>query len=338
MNTGPRNWSAFVAQEIDRFLREFQGIEIVVTLQDSQPVVVRVHTPYMMQTVTIVDRAHAFAKLRPRHQRRLVRARAARQDAPASVRAFLNEQFYRDDGSERAIAGGRADADAIRRSLQAAVDRGLVPVSADKPHPDSRDLRDWLKRYGIGLDCSAFVQHALTRLVRAGRAAMGVPASERDDVVLGFVRTGWVYRDVTGEPGEPDLFALVPTPGEARPGDVHVKPGHIRLVEGIEWTPDGAAILHLVESISAAGIPTGQDTEEVDIGPRRLQVRYPLRNLSIAEQVPLRRAGSSGPFEADEMECLYVVGRFRALDRLVRVYPAPENRAGSGQPVSVTGG
>jgi hypothetical protein len=307
MNTD-QEWDAFLRDEIDRFLSEFQGMETVVAQDTGEPSVVRVHSPYMMQTVTLVDREQAFARLKPRHQQRLIRVKEARENAPAAVKAFLHEQFYGSDGGEKPVAQGRADAKEIQRFLQAAVDRGLVPVVAG-----SHDLRAWLKRYGIGLDCSAFVQHALTRLVRASHAAVGEAPDERDGSGLGFVRSGWVYRDVT-ESAARDLFAHIPAPGAARPGDVLVKLGHLRMVADIERAPAGAVILHLVESISASGIPSGQATTEVDIGPRRLQVKYPEPDRPIGEQTPLHRAWGSDAFEADKVESLYVLGRLRALN------------------------
>jgi hypothetical protein len=299
--------AAWLKNEIDRFLDEFQAMAIAVADQRGQAKVVRVHVPYMMQTVRIIDREDDFARLKVRHQRRLLRVKKARDNAPAEVKAFLRAQCYDSDGRENWIASGRADAQAIRRFLQAAVDAGLVDATAG-----SQALRAWLRQYGIGVDCSAFVQHALVRLVRSSRAAAGKAPGARDGSGLGFVRSGWVYRDVT-ESADGDLFCHVPTPGAARPGDVLVKRGHMRLVTGSERTADGAAILHLVESISASGIPYGQVTVEVDIGPRRLQVKYPQPERRIGEQLPLHRAGESSPFKEDDEERLYVIGRLRAL-------------------------
>ena len=100
---------------------------------------------------------------------------------------------------------------------------------------------------------SMSVQHALARLPRAGRVTVR-NAPEKNDGGLGFVRSGCVYRDVTRSFGS-DRFAHVPTPADAKPGDVLVKPGHLRLVAGKEIAPAGAAILHLVESTSATSIP-----------------------------------------------------------------------------------
>jgi hypothetical protein len=303
-----QEWNAFLGGKIDRFLGELQGIEIVIAPDTGERRVVRVHVPYMTQTVTVIDRKQAFATLEPRHQRRLIRVKEARSHAPAVVKAFLHEQFYRSDGSEKPIAKGRADAQEIQRFLQAAVDRGLIPLTAN-----SHDLRGWLHRYGIGLDCSAFVQHALTRLVQASRAAAGETPGGKDGDSLGFVRTGWVYRDVT-ESADRDLFAHIPTPGAARPGDVLVKPGHLRMVARIERALDGAVILHLVESVSASGVPFGQATPEADLGPRRLQVKYPEPDRPIGEQTPLHRAHEGDAFDADRVESLYVLGRLRALN------------------------
>ena len=120
---------AFLRKEIDRFLSEFQNMETVIQ-EHGETRVVRVHVPYMLQTVTIIDREQDFARLRPRHQRRLLRVKNARDNAPAAVKSFLHAQFYNSDGSERPVAKGRADAQEIRRFLQAAVDRGSVSATA----------------------------------------------------------------------------------------------------------------------------------------------------------------------------------------------------------------
>jgi hypothetical protein len=294
---------ALLKDALDRFLSEYREMEIAVAARDGAPRVVRVHVPYMMQTVAIVDRPRDFAALRPRHQRRLLRVKEARdRRAPSAVKAFLHEQFHDADGDERLVAAGRGDAGAIRMLLQAAVDSGLLPED-----PGSADLRAWLKRYGIGVDCSALAQHALERLLRV------TGAEGTGDAALGFLRSGWVYRDVTASAGC-DLFCHVPTPGDARLGDVLVSRGHVRVVFDLERTPEGAAILHLIESISMWGVPCGQTTADIDIGPRRLQVKYPAPDRPIGEQKPLRLGWGSGAFYEASAERAYVLGRLRTLN------------------------
>ena len=137
------------------------------------------------------------------------------------------------------------------------------------------------------------------------------------------MRSGWVYRDVTGQSDRTDLFALVPTPEAAWPGDILVKPGHVRWVERPETTSDGALILHLIESISAQDVPCEQDAAEVDVGPRRMQVRYPHPDRPIGEQAPQRHAWGIDGFESDEVEPLYVLGRLRSLEGWVQTHPPP---------------
>ena len=172
MVTQAEMWNAFLARQIDLLLGEYQRMPIAVRpLGGGERAVVHVHVPYMLQTLDIIGRPQDFGTLAPRHQRRLLRVRDARRSAPPEVRAFLEDQFHRPDGSERGVANGRVNAQEIRRLLQAAVDRGLVPTPAGKAHPDGDELRAWLRTYGIGLDCCAFVQHALIGLLQAARGS-----------------------------------------------------------------------------------------------------------------------------------------------------------------------
>ena len=99
----------------------------------------------------------------------------------------------------------------------AGFDRGLMPLDAS-----TGGLRAWFLRHGIGVDCSAFVQHALARLLQAGRTAPGDVPEERK-VELGLVPSGWVYRGANESSGG-DLFARVPTPATAKPEDAQPDP------------------------------------------------------------------------------------------------------------------
>ena len=268
----------------------------------------------MMQTVSIIEDESAFAKLKPRHQDRLRRVKAARDAAPREVRAFLQRQFYASDGSERTIAKGRASPKDVRVFLQEAVDRGLVSPGEGRLHPDASDLRGWLRRYGVGVDCSGFVQHALNSLLAACHAAAGWTDGAQEAV--GFVRAGWVYRQASADQPEADSrFRSIATPAEARPGDVLVSPGHIRIVVGAAAAPEDGLVLDLAESISARGVPSGLVAEEADIGPRLIEVRYPEPERPIGEQTPLRRCPGEGTFQAAVEEKRYVFGRYRELDR-----------------------
>jgi hypothetical protein len=316
---GREHRDAFTERHLWKLLRAFQNVEVTVAPDGGgATATVYVHTPYMMQSVSIIEDEAAFATLKARHQDRLRRVKAARDAAPREVRAFLQRQFYASDGSERTLAKGRASPEDVRVFLQEAADRGLVSPGEGRLHPDASDLRGWLRRYGVGVDCSGFVQHALNSLLAACHAAAGWTDGAQEAV--GFVRAGWVYRQASADPAERDSrFRSVATPAEARPGDVLVSPGHIRIViaavTGAAAGAGGGLVLDLAESISARGVPSGLAAEEADIGPRLIQVRYPEPERPVGEQTPLRRCPGEGAFQAAVEEKRYVFGRYRELDR-----------------------
>jgi len=207
------------------------------------------------------------------------------------------------------VAKGRASPEDVKAFLQEAVDRGLVSPGEGRLHPDASDLRGWLRRYGVGVDCSGFVQHALSSLVATSQTGGG-----REDT--GFIRSGWVYRQTSADQPEADSrFRSVATPAEARPGDVLVSPAHIRIVIAAAAAPGDGLVLDLAESISARGVPSGLAEEEADIGPRLIQVRYPEPERPTGEQTPLRRCPGEGAFQAAVEEERYVFGRYHELDR-----------------------
>jgi len=308
------DWDAFAERHLRELLIAFQQIEVTVGSTDGgAPLTVRVHTPYMMQSVFILEDQAATAKLKPKHQDRLRRVKAARDAAPPEVKAFLQEQFFTSDRGGRYVAKGRASPEDVRAFLQEAVDRGLLPPGEGRAYLNAGDLRGWMRRCGVGVDCSGFVQYALNRLLAAGYVAFGRKPAEQEGT--GFVRAGWVYRQASADlPGSEARFRPVLTPAQARPGDVLVSPGHIRIIVGAAARASGALVLDLAESTSAPGIPCGLSTEEADIGPRLIQVCYPAPAHPIREQLPLRRGPGERAFLAADEERRYVLGRFCAFE------------------------
>jgi hypothetical protein len=311
-------WNAFIQQEMMRFLHQFQAVEIAVFKKgDGRAITVPVHAPYMMQSVTLIDSGEGWDQLARRHQLRLLRVRRARDSAPAEVQAFLRYQFYGDGSTEAGVAQGRAEPQEIQRLLQGAVDGGLIPAGAGRSYPNGRDLRDWLKEYGIGVDCSAFVQQALTRVMTACQAAVGECGAQlRAEPAVGWLSSRGVYSEVTAGPDAGRRFDRVYTPSKARPGDVVVRNGHVRIVAEAAPAEGGALRFHLAESTSASDIPCGQASEEADIGPRLIEVLYPVPERPIREQSPLCRRLVHDQYKAQEEEREYVLGRLRALGDL----------------------
>jgi hypothetical protein len=301
------DWEQFISDEIIRVLGLYQGAEIVMPGRDgAETHVVAVHIPYMMQTLAIIDDPDAFGRLAQRHQDRLLRVKANRDNAPEAVKQFLRQQFY-DGDYERLVARGRAGIDDIRSLLQAAVNQGLVRAESD-----GYGLRTWLKRYGIGIDCSALVQHALTQVVRACYARMGVHSRKHLEYEVGWMRGVSVYPRLTTDPPSSRRFENVKTPMDARPGDVLMRKGHSRLVIRVDAMDDGSAVFDLAESTSARDIPTGRETEETDIGPRVIHVQYPEPRRPICEQSPVQK-GPEERFTPGSDESSYILGRSKIL-------------------------
>jgi hypothetical protein len=301
-------WDQFISDEIIRILGQYQGAEIAIPGGDGkEDRVVAVHIPYMLQTLAIIDDPDAFAKLAQRHQDRLIRVKANRENAPEVVKRFLHQQFYRGD-YERLVARDRAGVGDIQRLLQAAVDQGLVPAES----LDGYGLRTWLKQYGIGVDCSAFVQHALTEVVRSCYVRMGAHDHEYLDYEVGWMRPITVYSRLTTDPPSSKRFVNVRAPMDARPGDVLLSRGHSRLVVRVNSMDDGSAVFDLAESTSARDIPKGREIEESDIGPRLIQVQYPEPERPICEQSPVQK-GPEERFILGSDESSYILGRLKKL-------------------------
>lgn len=305
-----------ISAEIIRFVGEFQAIAIRVSTQPIvEEVYASVHPPYMLQSVSLLDDPAKFQRLKERHRIRLQRVRKARETAPDDVKEFLHRQFYDQDGRAKHIASGRATLAEIRTLLQAAVDQGFVSALRGKKHPDGHDLRKWLKTYGVGIDCSGFVQQVLQRLVDVHRLEMGNVSHREADPDLPFLRCQWVYAAIRERAEETArLFMRVSTPAQARPGDILVSRQHMRIVADIDIGADDGVIFTLAEATSASDIPAGQIREETDIGPRIIQIQFAKPDQPIAEQTPLRKRLIDDMFQADEAENAYVIGRYRKLD------------------------
>ena len=308
----------FLAAEIYRFVREFHAIGVRVTPENAEErIYTFVHPPYMLQSVTLIDHDAKFEQLKKRHRARLRRVKKNREIASEAIRQFLDRQFYEKDRRERLIAMGREELAEIKELLQEAVDRGLVSTSRGKKYPDGFDLRRWLKKYGVGIGCSGFVQQALRRLIDVSRAEVGRAADRESELDKGFLRCEWVYRDITESAryGK-QAFVEVSTPTKARPGDVVVTRSHMRIVVNVDVVKDGGIVFEVAEPTSARDIPSGQKREEVDIGPRIIQVKYLKPNESIAKQSPLKKRLVDDAFDEDRAESEYVIGRCREIELL----------------------
>jgi hypothetical protein len=305
LETNSENQNLWISAEIYRFVRAFQNIEVTIKSSSGSASLLRVHAPYMLRSIQLIDVPENFHNLQEHHQARLLNVKAARESASPPIQALLEKHFYDDRGQEKDLARGRAELNNIRTLLQEAVDLGLMPSRRDGLPPDRFDLRMWLKTYGIGVDCSGFVQQTIQYLLNGLRADSQAPRH------LPFLRCPWVYRLLAGDHQTPSpTFTRILLPSEAKPGDILVNRGHMRIVAQTENAAEDGIIFHLAESTSASDTPAGGMVEENDIGPRIIQVKYPQRKVPISKQLPLWKKESEIAYRQDENESTYFIGRY----------------------------
>lgn len=236
-------WDAIVQARLEAFLHEFQNIPVEVTWQEGGEVktaTVHVHPPYFINT-------ERYAK----SKKRLEAARKHRKAATESTEKAPVEASW-------AALHGKSSPDEIREVLEKALAKGVIATPEGKKHPDADDLRAWLVKYGIGVDCSGFVYQALTEVMAEAQAKVGMQGPV--EKIVGKTVTNV---PASGLKGGAEGFAKVGSPEELRSGDTMHTPGHIRIVMGVKKS-DGAVVFTTAESTSAKG----------DIGPNRAAWRY----------------------------------------------------------------
>jgi hypothetical protein len=254
-------WRLQVEAEVEAFLDEFTSITVIVRWSEQTETQcvereeeVAVHPPYFMN---VPDRAQAAARTLQRHDA----AVANRQAAVAGMRDFVTEISRSTArggmGLGRALVGKSHPGD-IQTILQNALDRNLVPAGAGRDRPDGEDLRNWLVRYGIGIDCSGFVSQALNRVLE-GVYGRPLEANERLNHGSGQLRGG-----ARG-------FTQIQNTDELRPGDTMHIPGHIRVIMSTRRGEDGVMVFTTAEAHAGRG----------DIGPDRADWRYHNNRLQI---------------------------------------------------------
>jgi hypothetical protein len=282
-----RQVEARVREELEGFLHQFQNITVTVTWGEdtgTQTVTrseeVAVHPPYFMN---VRDREGA-------HRRTLQRYDAAQRNRRAADRATrqLLAEISRREGRRGGMGAarakvGKATPDEIRRILQRALDRQLIQGGEGRDHPNSDDLRAWLIRYGIGIDCSGFVSQALNRVI----TAMG---GESEGLRLGS----------RGLRGGNRRFERISDPTQLRPGDTMYRPGHIRIITRVS-RESGDVEFWTAESRAGGSDDPGGDT--ADVGPSSAHWRYHNGQLQ-------RRSRTGAWVRANENP---VFGRYRRL-------------------------
>jgi hypothetical protein len=278
-----------VREELESFLEGFQNITVTVRWGEdtgTQSVMrseeVTVHPPYFMN---VINRRRA-------HRRTLQRYDAAQRNRRAADRATrqLLSEISRREGRRGSMGAARAKVgkstpEEIQRILQRALDRDLIQPGGGRNRPNSEDLRNWLIRYGIGVDCSAFVSQALNQVTAA----------------LGGQSEG-LRRGSGGLQGGARGFTRITNPADLRPGDTMYKRGHIRIITSVRREAGGDVYFTTAESRAGGSYDPGGD--RADVGPSRAEWRY--------HNGQLQRRNTASDLWANSTE-QPVFGRYRRL-------------------------
>jgi hypothetical protein len=258
-----RQVEAGVQEELEGFLAGFSAITVTVhwvedTGMQSVPrsEEVAVHPPYFMN---VLDRSRAQARTLERYDAALANRRAADRATRRLMREISQREGRGGMGIARARVG-KSHPEDIRRILQAALDRNLVSAGPGRDHPDSEDLRAWLVRYGIGVDCSGFVSQALNRVTETIQEEP-LAAGERINRGAGSLRGG-----ARG-------FTVISDPSQLQPGDTMHIPGHIRIILSVRRDAEGQTLFTTAESRAGGRADVGPDRAEWRYHEGQLQVR-----------------------------------------------------------------
>jgi len=258
-----RQVEARVREELEGFLADFSAITVTVRWIEStgtqsvpRTEEVAVHPPYFMN---VRDRAGVHARTLERYDA----AQANRRAADRATRRLLHEISQREGRGGMGIARarvGKSHPEDIRRILQAALDRNLIPGGPGRDHPNGEDLRTWLVRYGIGVDCSGFVSQALNRVtetIQEGPLAAGEQINRGASGLRGSARGFTAVRDVS----------------QLQPGDTMYIPGHIRIVTSVRRDEEGRTVFTTAESRAGGRADVGPDSAEWRYHEGHLQMR-----------------------------------------------------------------
>ncbi len=292
VSSGEDDWESIITQQLESFLQRFSHITIIVRwVEDTgtqcrermEPVTV--HPPYFInKDAEGVDRKQT--------------ALENRQNARTEVKSLLNEirrpTTHRRGGMGRRRAlVGKSTPEDIQVILQQAVDRGLVEPQEGSSHPTSEDLRNWLVRYGIGIDCSGFVAQALNQVMEQVRSAPLSSAETLDPSNTGSISLRGGNR----------RFSTVSRPQDLRPGDTMHKPGHIRIVTRVTTNSQGHIEFTTAESSSVD-----------DVGPTRNVWRY--ENPEVFENLQRWNGSDWVPGDVGKQ---VTFGRYRILEEATQL-------------------
>lgn len=291
-NTGEQTeWDALVEAKLEQFLQEFSNIPVQVSWEaegQTQTAAETVHPPYFMNATET-----AGAATKQRFNAAAANREAATGDADkAPVDASWNALH------------GKSTPEEIQTILQTALDEDKIPTPEGKTHPDSTDLRDWLVKFGIGVDCSGFVVQALNEVMAELQGLSGA-TSDAPALSMGEKNAAALTGGQTG-------FRALTRPGDLRPGDTMGISGHIRVVMGVEQSADGV-------TFTTAESRAGSKDGVADIGVDRNVWRY-----GNADEFKGLQKQSGESWDNSKEDPTY--GRYEALEQFEaeNVPPTPE--------------
>ncbi len=149
---------------------------------------------------------------------------AAKERAAATgySRALIDNAKAQKDST---LFNGKATPGEMQKFTQSLVNAMVKELPANQI--TSNSVIAWLKRYGIGVDCSGFVTQALDNVIE------NVAGTK---TTIGEQRSGIPSWQLAGGYGN---FAKVNTPASFRPGDTMWLDGHIRIITRVGPTANG---------------------------------------------------------------------------------------------------
>lgn len=239
----------YIQQEITKTFEAFAKVSVTVRGTAEKAVVpprtVRVHTPYV---INAGKGASNFSKK--------IFAGIEKARSQKAVRKFFDHVASKESGLGGWLAlHGKATPENIRDILQEALDQGTIQPQ-DAEHPTAEEMESWLRKHGVGVDCSGFVSQALNNAMAKGWAASG-REGDAPQFKLGSTGTG----SLKGGKGK---FAKVGSSKECtgpkclQPGDTMSIPGHVRIVVSVEPS-DGSVEFTTFESRAGNSKRVGLD-------------------------------------------------------------------------------
>lgn len=281
-------WDSNAQTALQQFLQQFQNIPVNVKWSQAgaeKTEIVHVHPPYF------INKGESG-----RGKERLDNAKANRSGATGDTKTIISN-------APNATKVGKSTPEEIRAILQSAADKNAIPASGGKSRPDGSDMRSWLVKYGVGVDCSGFVAQALNKMMT------GAGATSAD--LLSPTGTGSASLK-----GGTSKFDELPNPqqeGILRPGDTMHIPGHIRIVTQVGKTGEGFVKFMTAESSSAG-----------DVGPTAAVWRF--------KGTKLEREGGghwndspTNKWKAGDAGKVVTFGRLKAAEKLrsAQIGPSP---------------